>query len=253
MPVGCLVAFVLPNLFFDADKEIEKSDFEFYIIIQTVIVATLCAPSIIFLKEEPPSPPTVLLKDKDSIIQMSMGDAIKSLFKNRNYIYMFICFNSLYGLYCAISGVMAAFTDYYKYTSSEISIVCLMFSISGILNSFFIGTLLDKYQCYRKALLTLCVASMISFALCLVGIPSKKVGIAGGVMVLTGASMIPIVPICFSFAAELSYPVPESYSIGLMISTAQILGFLLVRNYNHKNFRDLDFLLSAVQPSQSME
>lgn len=33
MPVGCLVAFMLPNLFFDADKEIEKKDFEFYLII----------------------------------------------------------------------------------------------------------------------------------------------------------------------------------------------------------------------------
>jgi len=160
-----------------------------------------------------------------------MGEAIKNLFKNRNYIYMFISFNFLYGLYCAISGVMAAFTDYYKYKSTEISIVCLMFSIAGILNSFFIGTLLDKYQCYRKALITLCVASTLTLALSFVGLPSKKVAIEGGIMVFTGASMIPVVTVCFSFAAELSYPVPESYSIGLMISSAQIFGFLLVRHH----------------------
>ena len=78
-----------------------------------MIVVVLSVPSLIFLREEPPSPPTVLLKDKDSVIQMTMGQAIKSLFTNRNYIYMFISFNFLYGLYCAISGVMAAFTDYY--------------------------------------------------------------------------------------------------------------------------------------------
>ena len=46
-------------------------------------------------------------------------------------------------------------------------------------------------------------------------------------MMLTGASIIPVVTVCFSFAAELSYPVPESYSIGIMISFAQIFGFLL--------------------------
>jgi predicted MFS family arabinose efflux permease len=149
-----------------------------------------------------------------------MGEAIKSLFSIRNYIYMFLSFNFLYGLYCAISGVMAAFTDYYHYTSNEISIVCLMFSIAGILNSFFIGMLLDKYQCYRKALIILCIASTIFLGLSAVGLPSKKVGIAGCIMVFTGASMIPVVTICFSFAAELSYPVPESYSIGLMISSA---------------------------------
>jgi len=221
MPIGCLIAFILPNLFFDSDKDdFEKSEFEFYLIIQTVIVTVLSIPALIFLRDEPPSPPTVLLKDKDSVIQMSMGEAIKSLFSNRNYIYMFLSFNFLYGLYCAISGVMAAFTDYYHYTSNEISIVCLMFSIAGILNSFFIGMLLDKYQCYRKALIILCIASTIFLGLSAVGLPSKKVGIAGGIMVFTGASMIPVVTICFSFAAELSYPVPESYSIGLMISSA---------------------------------
>ena len=117
-PIGCLLAFVIPNLFFDADKEIEKGEFEFYIIIQTVIVVVLSIPSLIFLREEPPSPPSVLLKDKDSVIQMGMGEAIKNLFTNRNYIYMFASFNFLYGLYCAISGVMAAYTDYYKYSSS---------------------------------------------------------------------------------------------------------------------------------------
>jgi uncharacterized membrane protein YkgB len=73
---------------------------------------------------------------------------------------------------------------------------------------------------------------MFALGLSIVGLPSKKVGVAGGIMVLTGASMIPIVTICFSFAAELSYPVPESYSIGLMISSAQIFGFILVISLN---------------------
>jgi len=51
-------------------------------------------------------------------------------------------------------------------------------------------------------------------------LPSKKVAVASGVMMLTGATLIPVVTVCFSFAAELSYPVPESYSIGIMISFA---------------------------------
>ena len=76
-------------------------------------MALLNVPSLLFLREEPPSPPTVLLKDKDSVIQMTMGEAIKSLFTNRNYIKLFLSFNFIYGLYCAISGVMASFTDYY--------------------------------------------------------------------------------------------------------------------------------------------
>lgn len=69
MPIGCLIAFILPNIFFDSGKvDFEKSEFEFYLIIQTVIVTVLSIPALIFLRDEPPSPPTVLLKDKDSVI-----------------------------------------------------------------------------------------------------------------------------------------------------------------------------------------
>jgi hypothetical protein len=52
-------------------------------------------------------------------------------------------------------------------------------------------------------------------------------------MMVTGASLIPVVTICFSFAAEITYPVPESYSIGILISVAQIFGFILVSDVSH--------------------
>jgi len=93
---------------------------------------------------------------------------------------------------------------------------------------------------------------MIFLGLSGFSLPSRKIGIAGGVMVLTGASMVPIVTVCFSFAAELSYPVPESYSIGLMISCAQIFGFVLVNSHKNNYYRGLDFQLSAKQLTQEL-
>ena len=58
---------------------------------------------------------------------------------------MFASFNFLYGLYCAIGAVITSFTTPYGYETTDISIISLVFSVSGILNSFYIGTLLDKY------------------------------------------------------------------------------------------------------------
>lgn len=87
----------------------------------------------------------MLLRDKDTVVQMSMMESLKSLFSNRNYMFMFGSFNFLYGLYCAIAAVITSFTTPYNYGTSDISIICLVFSVAGILNSFFLGTLLDKY------------------------------------------------------------------------------------------------------------
>jgi hypothetical protein len=70
--------------------------------------------------------------------------------------------------------------------------------------------------------------SIGTLALSLVGLKSGKVLVEAPILMLTGASIIPVVTISFSFAAEVSYPVPEPYSIGIMISIAQIFGFVLV-------------------------
>ena len=157
---------------------------------------------------------------KESTIALSMGESLKLLFTNRNYMFLFITFNFLYGLYSAISGVISSFTTPYDYLPSDISVMCLAFLLAGILNSFFIGILLDKYQCYKKALVTISICSIVALSLSLIGLPSKKVILESAVLMITGASVIPVVTISFSFAAELSYPVPESYSIGVMISVA---------------------------------
>lgn len=96
----------------------------------------------------------------------------------------------------------------------------MVFLISGILFSFFIGTILDKYQCYRKSLIGICIGSLITLSLTFYGLPTEKLIVEAVIMMLTGAAIIPIVTISFSLAAELTYPVPEVYSIGTMISVA---------------------------------
>lgn len=92
--------------------------------------------------------------------------------------------------------------------------------LSGIFNSFFIGTILDKYQCYKKCLIIICVGAVVTLAMSAVGLPYG--GFFGEVVIMmfTGASVIPIVSISFSLASEITYPVPEVYSVGIMISVA---------------------------------
>ncbi len=133
---------------------------------------------------------------------------------------LFICFNFLYGLYSAIAGVITSFTKPYDYTTQDNSIVCLVFLVAGIFNSFFIGTILDKYQCYRKCLITISICSVISLALSFAGLPAKSIMAEAVIMMAAGASIIPVVSISFTLASEITYPVPEVYSVGILLSFA---------------------------------
>ena len=69
---------------------------------------------------------------------------------------------------------------------------------------------------------------MVTIALSAVGLPYGAFFGEVVVMIFTGACVIPIVSVSFSLAAEITYPVPEVYSIGIMISCAQLFGFILV-------------------------
>ena len=48
-------------------------------------------------------------------------------------------------MYCAMGAIISALTSPYGYDISANSILCLVFLISGILTSFFVGTILDQY------------------------------------------------------------------------------------------------------------
>jgi hypothetical protein len=47
---------MLPNVFFS--EEITVKEFEYYLLTQSILITLLSVPSMIFLREEPPSPPT---------------------------------------------------------------------------------------------------------------------------------------------------------------------------------------------------
>ena len=157
---------------------------------------------------------------KEDPVETGVAESLKELFANKNYVMLFLCFNFLYGLYSAIAASISSFTTPYGFGASDNSIICLVFLISGILFSFFIGTILDKYQCYRKSLIGICFGSLATLSLTFYGLPTGRLITEAVIMMLTGAAIIPIVTIAFSLAAELTYPVPEVYSIGTMISVA---------------------------------
>jgi sugar phosphate permease len=58
-PLGCLISFLLPNVFFsDKGDELDIGEFKLYLLVNTIIITLLSVPSIFFIREEPPSPPT---------------------------------------------------------------------------------------------------------------------------------------------------------------------------------------------------
>lgn len=86
---------------------------------------------------------------------------LKILLKNKNYIFMSLCFTFLYGVYTSLGAVVSFITEPY-YEPSDNSIFASVLIVCGVLGSFIISVILDKYAAYKLSLLILCFGTIIT-------------------------------------------------------------------------------------------
>jgi len=108
-------------------------------------------------------------------------------------------------------------TSPYGYTSTDNSIFGAIFILSGVIGSFIFGMILDKTAKFKLILNIICIVACISVLVSIFTLPIGSVPIFAINLLFVGASVIPIIPICYSFSVELTYPISEAMSNGMMV------------------------------------
>lgn len=171
-------------------------------------------PTIIFAKEKPDTPPSKAAKRKEE--PMNFWVNLKLLLANRSYLLLTITFAMLYGIYCSFGAVVASLTGPYNYTATDNAIFGGVFIIFGVLGSFVLGVYLDKSAKFKFLIIMTSGLSMVFILLGLLTLPFNKWLFTFN-LALVGFTVIPIIPISYGFAVELTFPVPEAMSNGMMI------------------------------------
>lgn len=153
---------------------------------------------------------------------------LRILLKNKSYVCLALCFNFLYGIYTSLGAVVNFITAPYDYTSSDNSIFASILIVCGVLGSFIFGIILDKTARYKLVLHVLCFGSIITLAFTFYTLPSKSVALFATNLGFVGLTVVPIIPVSYAFAVELTYPAPEVMSNGMMVLLSSVFGTLLV-------------------------
>jgi len=91
-----------------------------------------------------------------------------------------------------------------------------LFVIAGVTNSIVIGLLLDKYQRYLLSMRATCIFSAVLFACGYFAFTIKNNYVVGINVALDGAALIPFLPVCIAFAAEVTFPMQEAVVVGIL-------------------------------------
>ncbi len=152
-----------------------------------------------------------------------------TLMKNKNFLMCCIAFNFQVGIYSTFGTIIGSFFDRLGFELEDNVWFGGSCVVCGTIGSIVIGIVLDITQRYKLILQCVLWASNVLVLLSFVVFYYKNVFWATVFLGAYGVTIIPVIPLCFSFAVELTYPISEAVSNGMMLLVSRIyatgLGF----------------------------
>jgi MFS transporter, FLVCR family, feline leukemia virus subgroup C receptor-related protein len=154
----------------------------------------------------------------------SLKRDLHALITNKNYIFLSLTFMMLYGVYTCLGAVINDVVAPFGYTGGETSVLGGSFIFSGIVGSFILSSRLDLTNKYNQTIRLVCFTSTLLTLLIFFTLPSQNIWLLSLNVSSIGFFLLPIIPIGYSYAIELTYPVSESMSNGVLMMFSQIVG-----------------------------
>jgi cyanate permease len=194
---------------------IERTSIPFTLLIYGVVAALSAVLFILFARESPPTPPCPPELEARAL----MLDGLRSLVKSKPFwllMWVFLIGNSLFN---GISTWIESIVRLRGFSPAQAGVFGGLLLLGGIIGAFILPTLSDKV---RKRVPFLLLGMLGSIP----GLLGLTFGQVYWVMILSafayGFFMISIAPIGYQYAAELTYPVPEGTSNGMLTLAGQI-------------------------------
>ncbi len=176
---------------------------------------------IIFMKEEPPTPPCEKGKDE----RFSVKEGLQHIFSLKQMWLVLLLFFIGLGMFNAVTTWIEQILQPRGFTSEQAGITGASMMVGGIFGAVILPLLSDHFK-KRKVFLTLCMAFVVPG---LAGLTlAKDFTVLLVSSFILGFFMMSAGPIGFQYAAEISYPAPESSSQGLLLVSGQISGITFI-------------------------
>jgi MFS family permease len=243
--IGIIIAMLVTPLLVGSNPELVTYGTGFEMMLWIFgIITSISAAAVFFLIKEHPEGYVVSEKDK----RHDFGKGVLHILRNRDMQITMILFLIGLGIFNAISSMTDSISEYAGVKDSDGLIGGLML-IGGIFGAVILPALSDKYR-RRKIFLVICLAGMVPgiFGLSFAG----NMGLSSGntyTLLLISAFVVGFFvmsagPIGFQYAAEVSYPAPESASQGMLLWGGQLSGMVFVALMSINNNKHLGLFMT---------
>ncbi len=182
---------------------------------------------ILFVKDKPASPPNPLAAER----KVSMLIGIRSLFRNRDFLYLAGAFFIGLGAFNAISSKIDAIFNRPLDIDPTVApgIIGGLIIVGGLFGAVVLSALSDKF---RKRRLFLVITMAVAIPLSLMLQYLSSIAMLGAAGFAFGFFLVSALPIGLTYAVEKTHPVPEATSNGILMLSGQVSGILMALFFN---------------------
>lgn len=243
--LGIIVAMGVTPLLVVTSPAAENygSGIEGMLLVYGIISVVVSIAAFFLIKEHPPTPPA-----RDKYIHTNFFEGFRHIFGRKDMVISLILFFIGLGIFNAVSSMVDSITGALGVSDST-GLIGVLMIVGGIIGALILPALSDKYR-KRKAFLVICMGGMVpamaglAFADVLFSNPGTVYVLALISSFILGFFVMSAGPIGFQYAAEVSYPAPESSSQGFLLLSGQISGIVLVALMSIQDNRFLNPILA---------
>ncbi|CAH1392911.1 unnamed protein product [Nezara viridula] len=232
--LGIALSFLIPPIVVRDSEDYTqiRSDLQYLFIMMAVPTTLLLILVYFFFEASPPAPPSLAqlsAREREKGRGTSYSTVLKTLITNKDYVLLMLSYGLNVGVFYAYSTLLnQLFLIHFPNGQTEAGQIGLTLIIGGMWGSVVWGIVLDKTHMFRGTTLlvyAMGVVGIVGFTYSLSYKHLIMIYITSGFL---GFFMNGYLTVAYEFAAELTYPLPESTSSGLLNAIGEALGVVLV-------------------------
>ncbi|KAI1731627.1 major facilitator superfamily domain-containing protein [Ditylenchus destructor] len=228
--LGIAIGFILPPwLVHMSTPEAVAFDLSVLFLISAVANTFIFVFIVLFFSESPPIPPSMAqVHAIEQSLDSNFLKSIKQLVMSHNYMLLVVSYGINVGVFYAISTLLSQMVlAYHPNAQEETGTIGLLLVVSGMAGSIACGYILDKFHHYKMTTLTVYMFSFLGMLLFTFTLGWIDIWIVFVIACVLGFFMTGYLPLGFEFAAELTFPIAEGTTSGLLNGSSQIFGVLM--------------------------
>jgi MFS transporter, FLVCR family, feline leukemia virus subgroup C receptor-related protein len=143
--------------------------------------------------------------------------SMKLLFSNKQVLLLMLIFGFIQGVFNTLGTVVGEIANRYGFSTDDASVFGAVFIIGGLVGSAAFGVWVEIKKVYKISVIVISLLSVGSMVGTSVAFTSGASWLVTLSCFIVGASMIPIMAVGFELGVEVTYPIDESYSTGLLM------------------------------------